>query len=114
MFKEPYEAAVREAVQNAFSIAYEGCHKIYIQLDRASHNEMVEFGYEPILVTEDKDAAVNQLWEWFDNSCCLRFINATKRRVTHTCLMYETEFIDVIPQGAYDDDEDDEDYGDTD
>ena len=99
-FKEPFLTAVQNAVENAVSIAWEGCHKIYIQLDQESHDEMVEMDYDPVLVTEDKNAAVTQLWEWFDNSCGLRFINAIKGEGDGT------EFIDVIPQFEYESDED--------
>lgn len=99
MFKQPYLEAVQNAVDGAVSIAWEGCHKIYIQLDQASHEEMIGFGYTPIPI-QDNDKAVQQLWEWFDNSCRLRFINATKKNGQ------QTDFIDVIPQGEYDSEDD--------
>jgi hypothetical protein len=64
-----------------------------------SHKRLLEYGYEMVLV-KDKAEALNQLYEWFDVSCGLRFINACEG---------ESTFHDVIRQFDYDEDEDEED-----
>ena len=94
-FKEPFLSAVEASLGKAISITWEGCHKIYICLDQESHEQQVEWGYEMVPV-KDKAEALNQLHEWFDVSCGLRFINAIEG---------ESTFHDVIPQFDYDEDE---------
>jgi hypothetical protein len=91
-FKQPFLSKVESILESAISITWEGCHKIYICLDQESHNRSVECGYEMVPVG-DKAEAMNQLYEWFDVSCGLRFIYATEGRST---------FHDVIPQFSYD------------
>jgi hypothetical protein len=91
-FKQPFLDKIEDILDRAVSITWEGCHKIYITLDMESHNQQIEYGYEMVLV-EDKAEALNQLWEWWDVSCGLKFINAIEG---------ENTFYDVIPQGAYD------------
>lgn len=98
-FEEPFLSDVKHALENAFSITWEGCHKIYIMLDQESHEQMISYKYDPILV-KDKNEAVSKLWEWFDNSCGLRFIQSI------SFPMNNENYINVIGQGEYDDDED--------
>jgi len=78
-FKMPFLQVIEKHLSNAVSISWEGCHKIYIELDQASHDRQVKYGYEPVMV-EDKQDALNELYEWFDRSCGLRFIHAIKNR----------------------------------
>jgi len=97
-FKQPYLSCVEDALDKAVSITWEGCHKIYICLDQESHKQQIEYGYEMVPV-KDKAEALNQLYEWFDVSCGLRFINSIEG---------ESTFHDVISQFEYDEDEEDE------
>tara|TARA_R110000824_G_scaffold149146_2_gene319250 strand:+ start:342 stop:632 length:291 start_codon:yes stop_codon:yes gene_type:complete len=76
-FKQPYLDKIEDALDKAVSITWEGCHKIYIALDAKSHDAFIEYGYDMVAV-EDKAEAVSQLWEWWDASCGLRFINAVE------------------------------------
>ena len=94
-FKQPFLSEIKSALDKAVSISWEGCHKIYITLDMESHNQQVEYGYEMVAV-EDKAEALDKLWEWWDVSCGLRFINAIEG---------ESTFRDVIPQFEYDEEE---------
>ena len=94
MFKSPFLEAVEDSLETAVSICYEGCHKIYIAMDEASHNQQIGFGYKPIRVVVKREA-LRQLYEWFDRSCSLRFIQAISG--DGQC------FTSVIPQGDYDD-----------
>jgi hypothetical protein len=96
-FKEPFLTKVIDALDNAVSIAWDGCHKIYILGDQVSHEEQIELGYTPELV-EDKEAALARLWKWWNSSCSLKFINRIEGSVKN-----KTEtFFDVIPQCEYD------------
>ena len=97
-FKEPFLSAVEDILEKAISITWEGCHKIYVCLDQESHKQQVRWDYEMVPV-KDKAEALNQLYEWFDVSCGLRFIQAIEG---------EDTFHDVIPQFDYDEYEEDE------
>ena len=103
MFTEPHLTKVKLALDEAFSITWEGCHKIYIMMDEHCHDNQVEIGYD-CLPVKDKDAALQQLWEWFDRSCPLRFINGL-RKVSIGRGIGNDDFVDVIPQFACDDKE---------
>ena len=94
-FKQPFLDKIEDVLDRAVSITWEGCHKIYITLDMESHNQQIEYGYEMVSV-KDKAEALNQLWEWWDVSCGLKFINAIEGKDT---------FHDVIPQIDYDEQE---------
>jgi hypothetical protein len=95
-FKEPHLTQVKEALNGAVSICWEGCHKIYITLDQESHKQQQEFGYDTVPVDE---TSLPTLYEWFDNSCGLRFIQA---------IANSTDFKNVIPQFDYDDETEEE------
>lgn len=105
-FKEPWLAKVKEAVNTAVSIAWEGCHKIYIMSDETADADMIACGYDTVRV-EDKDKAVAQLFEWWEDSCGLRFIN---RIETTGGKIGNEQFFNVIPQFDYDEDEEEDDY----
>jgi|GEM_PF-6941025 len=97
-FKQPFLAKIKDTLDKAVSITWEGCHKIYITLDMESHDQQIKYGYEMVSV-KDKAEALNLLWEWWNSSCGLRFINAIEG---------ESTFHDVIPQFDYDKDEEEE------
>ena len=83
----PQEAldAMQEAVEQASAMHFDGCHKIYLSMDEATVDQMVEYGYtvEP--------ADFDTLKEWFDGSCWLRFIEAISNK---------NDFESVVPQFA--------------
>lgn len=76
---------VEQALEKADSIAFDGCHKIYVLMDEASTAEQFSFGYradsgEMLLRSEGAttEQMLAKLKEWFDGSCFLRFIQAVK------------------------------------
>lgn len=69
---------VEEALPNAKSIAFDGCHKIYVLMDDEQTELMREYEYDPLLPVTDPAAALTTLREWFDVSCGLRFISAVR------------------------------------
>lgn len=79
--KDPLEENWRKIASilvDAFSIAWDGCHKIYILMDETQHKQMIEYEYDPLLRLDALgiDVALRTLHEWYDASCGLRFINA--------------------------------------
>lgn len=75
---------VREALEDAVSIAWDGCHKIYILLDEEQHQKMIEYGYDDphddgyLQRVKDADEAMLQIVESFNSSCCLRFVQSVR------------------------------------
>ena len=70
--------AIPELCETAKGIAWDTCHKIYILLSREEVEQMKEYGYEA-LITSDEATPVQlaaTVFDWYDNSCGLRFINA--------------------------------------
>ncbi len=105
---------IEAALQTADSIAFDGCHKIYVLMDESQTIDMVAFGYnEPnrmfrvgdkaseTLKALSTDEAFAKLKDWFDESCGLRFISAV-RTVTGNP---NEGFICLISQWEGDDDE---------
>ena len=102
---------VKEAVQYAKSISFDGCHKIYLAMDdtqaqwfKANYN-----GHDGGDLTFEGTAEqmLALLKNWYENSCCLKFIQS----VTTNEADANEGFEDLIPQGAHDeeDEEDEED-----
>lgn len=102
-FKEPWLTKVQEAVNTAVSITWDTCHKIYICADEDSHDQQVEYGYAMERIDSegnlpDGTPAVDQLFEWFMNSCGLEFI-----QLVEGCGGYQ----DVIGQFDYNEENED-------
>ena len=94
-FKRPFLERVQDAVDGAMSIGWEGCHKIYVARDLKSHDQQTDYGYE-MLPVKDVDSAVAQLFEWWERSCGLRFIQVIE----------DGDFIDdAIGQFEYEEEE---------
>ncbi len=100
---------VADALNDAISIAWDGCHKIYVLLDEEEHKLMDGYGYDPLLRLDSigKDKALAELKEWYDVSCGLRFVNSVRSFPADP----NKGFTQIIPQFSeedeYDEDEDD-------
>ena len=76
------ELGLDEFINEAHSIAYEGCHKIYISLDETQTNKMISYGYGEdntyLIKAEDSNPydLSDTIWHWYEDSCSLRFIDA--------------------------------------
>ena len=92
----------------ADSIAFDGCHKIYVLMDAGQTEQMVEYGYTALIrnTEQSRDEMLGTLRTWFNESCCLRFINAVSSPG------HNEDFEDLIPQGFGEDFEDGDDDGD--
>lgn len=76
-YTKAWERVATEVDRGAWGIAWDGCHKTYIAMDQQQHEWFKDSGYEYLDVQSwDTDSVVNQLREWFEQSCFLRFINS--------------------------------------
>ena len=78
--RETLRDAVRNELRDAVSIAFDGCHKIYINKDESSHRNLRDWGYGSppggMLRVRSVDAATTTVMNWYESSCFLRFIQA--------------------------------------
>lgn len=103
---------VEERVQEAKAIAFDNCHKIYLLMDDEQVEVMREYGYDPLVTSEEADPHImfEMLKNWYYDSCGLRFIQAVATHPKDPNLGFEN----LIAQGEYDlDGEDFEDEDDT-
>ncbi len=61
---------VESMADNAIAIHFDGCHKIYLSMDKDQALEMLGYGYEAI------QPNLETLKDWYNGSCDLRFVNA--------------------------------------
>lgn len=94
---------VAEATKDAYSIAFDGCHKIYVAMDK--HESMwFHENYEHNFVGEP-DAMLAQLKEWWEQSCGLKFISAVRYSESDP----NAGFTSLIGQDDWQEDDEDED-----
>jgi hypothetical protein len=103
---------VEAVLPQAKSIAFDGCHKIYVLLDDEQVALMDTYGYgsdegsfhlRRAEFASDGQILV-KLSEWFTESCGLKFINAVRTVDGDPNLGFET----LIGQFEFDDDDDEE------
>lgn len=93
---------VAVGLKDAYCIAFDGCHKMYLAMDK--HEAMwFHENYEHTFVG-DADAMLAQLKEWWDVSCSLKFVSA----VCHNESDPNAGFTSLIGQGEWQDDEDED------
>ena len=105
--KDEFEYVVNDYLNDAKGIAWDTCHKIYILMDDNQMELMRSYEYDPLLSKEDVSTdQMNELvWNWYENSCGLRFIE-----VVSTMPEGEDEnegFVTIVPQGWGEEEEDD-------
>jgi hypothetical protein len=94
------ETNLDELLAQADSVSYDGCHKIYLNMDAKQTEKMFGYGYDKTITgtTWDKQDAV---WRWYEDSCSLRFIDAVFTNDDD-----ETDkFVTVVSQFQGEDDE---------
>ena len=103
---------VREFTDEAKGIAWDTCHKIYVLMDDDQVALMREYGYgnendpDSLITSEQLDPAemATVAMSWFNKSCGLRFIQATRSNPVDP----DDGFVDIISQFEDNEDEDDE------
>ena len=90
---------VEERVQDAKAIAFDTCHKIYLLMDDEQVEKMREYGYDPLITSEEADpyTMFEILKNWYYDSCGLRFIQAVATHPKDPNLGFEN----LIAQGDY-------------
>ena len=75
-------ANVADALDDCAGIAFDTCHKIYILKDDRQFEKMGEYGYDPLIHSDDMSAAemLETLKTWYKDSCGLRFIDTVKTK----------------------------------
>ena len=105
---EDYWSDVKEEVRYAKSISFDGCHKIYLAMDDTQAQWFKENynGHDGGDLTFEGTAEqmLALLKEWYENSCCLKFIQSVKTDEADP----NAGFNDLIPQCAEEEDEEDE------
>ena len=99
---------VEYELQGADSIAWDGCHKIYLQMDSEQTAKMISYGYDPLIMASDSTVPemLTTLKKWYNDSCELRFINAVRTVVGDPNEGYTS----LIHQGAEENDYCDHEY----
>lgn len=101
--------AVREYLNDVILIAFDGCHKIYLAMDeveadffRNNYQPTDEFDNGGVIEGKAPAELYEELTEWWDASCSLRFVSA----VWHNDEDPNAGFVRLIDQGAGWQDED--------
>jgi hypothetical protein len=83
---------IKDRLENAKGIGWDGCHKIYILMDDNQMNKMEEYGYDPLI--SSNQFTPNEMFEtiqnWWDQSCGLRFISAVSTNEINPNLGFES------------------------
>ena len=87
---------IEKTLERSVSIAFDNCHKIYVNEDEEQHEKMKGYGYDPLIRIEaiGVKEALKTLRTWYDKSCGLKFISAV-RTVDEDP---NKGFTDLIPQ----------------
>ena len=95
------EANLEAFVYQAYSLSWDGCHKLYLNMDEYQHDKMIhDLGYDLTIVNNDPSITLQKVEEWFEDSCGLRFIDAVFTNDDET-----DKFVTVIAQ-SFGEDED--------
>lgn len=67
-----------EYTETAHSIAWDGCHKIYILQDQEQTDKMRDYGYDYLWDKSmmDADSMANTIAQWYTQSCPLRLVDS--------------------------------------
>ena len=88
---------IKDRLESAKGIGWDGCHKIYILMDDDQMIKMQDYGYDPLFSSDQ--ITTNKMFEiierWWDQSCGLRFVSAVSTNEVNPNLGFE----DLISQG---------------
>ena len=69
------ETTLDDLLYQAHSVSFDGCHKIYLNMDEQQTEKMASYGYEKT-IAGTKWEMEDAVWRWYEDSCSLRFIDA--------------------------------------
>lgn len=93
------ETTLDEILTQAWSLSWDGCHKLYLNMDKAQHDKMMDLGYDLTIINNNPYITTQKIEEWYEDSCSLRFIDAVFSDGE------SDKFVTVVPQ-FYQEDED--------
>ena len=70
------ETTLDDLVTYAWSLSWDGCHKLYLNMDKAQHDKMIDLGYDLTIINHNPYITTQKIEEWYEDSCSLRFIDA--------------------------------------
>jgi hypothetical protein len=85
---------VETALETADSIAFDGCHKIYVLMDLEQTEKVIGYEYEFVEPVTEPDRALGLLKKWFEDSCGLKFIEQVSSLANGN-----ESWVSLIPQG---------------
>lgn len=95
------EANLEAFVYQAYSVSWDGCHKLYLNMDAYQHDKMInDLGYDLTIVSNNPRITLEKVEEWYNDSCGLKFIDAVFSTDEDT-----DKFVTVIAQ-SFGEDED--------
>ena len=83
---------IYDRINDCKGIAWDTCHKIYILMDSEQVELMREYGYDPLITTDQMstDEMFGLVQEWYEDSCSLRFIDAVSTNHINPNAGFET------------------------
>jgi len=83
-------------INEADSIAWDGCHKVYILMNKDQTDKMIDYEYDYLIKAKDSNPydLLNTARSWYENSCYLKFID-----VVYTNDEGTDEFYPLVAQG---------------
>lgn len=113
---EDYWSDVEYAMEDAYLVAFDGCHKIYLAMDEEQaewfrNNYNGQDDNTDMNFSASSHKMLEKVREWYEGSCSLRFIQSVETNHEDP----NAGFKALIPQGASDvedswDDDEDEEY----
>jgi hypothetical protein len=83
---------IKDRLESAKGIGWDTCHKIYILMDDNQMNKMEEYGYDPLISSNQftPNEMLKTIQNWWDQSCGLRFISAVSTNEINPNLGFES------------------------
>lgn len=70
------ETDLEQIMFSAYSVSWDGCHKIYLNMDKMQHDKMIGYGYTRTIENNNPYVTNQEVEKWYEDSCSLRFIDA--------------------------------------
>ncbi len=99
------ETNLESLIEQSHSLSWDGCHKLYLNMDYMQTDKMVyDLGYTLTIRNDEPNVTMQKVEEWFADSCGLRFIDAVFTNDDET-----DKFVTVVAQFELDEDEEEND-----
>lgn len=100
---------VAEAVMDCEGAAWDGCHKVFVLMDKDQVEKMaLEYGYgqdeTSFLVTAEdskRSDILAMVKEWYQKSCPLKFVQSIATDPGPEDGVPVDDYVNLVPQGGY-------------